>query len=37
MKGNSVRDLIEGPLTQQDEHWTVAGVHQIGIWKWKKL
>ena len=37
MKGNVVRDLIEGLLTQREELWIVAEVHQIGSWNWEKI
>lgn len=37
VKGNAIRDLIEGPLTQQEQHRTVAEVHHNGTWKWEKI
>ena len=36
MKGNVVRDLIEGLLTQREELRIVAEVHQTGSWNWEK-
>ena len=36
VKGNAIRDLIEGPLTQHKEFRTVAEMHQNGTWKWEK-
>ena len=37
MKGNTVRDLIKGPLTQHEEYQTVVEMHQNGTWKWEKI
>ena len=37
MKGNTVRDLIKGPLTQHEEYRTVVEMHQNGTWKWEKI
>nr|POF05174.1 putative ribonuclease h protein [Quercus suber] len=37
MKGGSVRELIEGPLTKTDSELTVANVFQEGRWCWEKL
>jgi len=37
VKGNAVRDLIEGPFTQHEENRTVAEMHQNGNWKWEKI
>ena len=37
VKGNAVRDLIEGLLTQREELRIVAEVHQTGSWNWEKI
>ena len=37
MKGGSVRELIEGSLTQFDSELTIANVFQEGRWCWEKL
>ena len=37
VKGNAVRDLIKGSLTQHKEFRTVAEMHQNGTWKWEKI
>ena len=37
MKVGSVRELIEGPLTQSKTELTVANVFQEGRWCWEKL
>ena len=37
LKGSSVRELIEGPLTQSEFELTIATVFQEGRWCWEKL
>ena len=37
LKGCSVRDMIEGPLTQSESELTVANVFQEGRWCWEKI
>ena len=37
MKGCSVREMIEGPLTQSESELTIANVFQEGRWCWEKL
>ena len=37
VKGSSVRELIEGPLTQQEEGWTIAKLHHNDYWNLDKI
>ena len=37
IKGSCVRDLIEGPLTQQETNLTIANIFQDGRWRWEKI
>ena len=37
VKDNTVKELIEGPLTQQEEAQIISEVHQNGNWNWGKI
>ena len=37
MKGQTTRELIQGPLTQRDFNLSVAEATYQGTWDWSKL
>ena len=37
VKGQSVRELIEGPFTQKETKLSVAEMNHQGIWEWGKI
>ena len=36
VKGNTMRELIEGPLAQHEESHTISNIHQNGYWNFEK-
>ena len=37
MRGQSLRELIEGPLTGDDMRFTIADFRDNNDWKWESL
>ena len=37
MKGNTLRELIEGPLAQHEESQTISDIHQNRYWNFEKI
>lgn len=37
MKGNALRELVEGSLAQHEEARTIFEIHQKGYWNWEKI
>ena len=37
IKGQSLRDLIEGPLTRKDMNLTITNFQDNNEWKWESL
>nr|POE99606.1 putative ribonuclease h protein [Quercus suber] len=37
VKGNAMRELIEGPLAQHEETQTISDIHQNGYWNFYKI